>query len=389
MINDSLFDLFRRGLLVHHRNLVGLPLRMGGLGITQARDVALSAYVGSLSDTHFNQKRILGSSLEHLPLPHIEKMLDKWKASLVTDAIVEIDDEESGLSAEGSSNDTEKDEEVSLLLLSQKEKAQHFLTGLVHVNTLKKLEQVCDAHFQMVLKANQKQDSNCWTNVFPAKHLGLWMDAAPFRMALCFRLGLNIFGDSHQCSACNANVDSTGSHFGYCNKVHIRQHDGIRDFIRLEASRAHLQPLKREPLELLERFGRENERPADVLIPHLVNGQHLCIDVSIVNTYTHKSKGAQESGYCIKLMEETKRNKYESALEQMGLMFTPFVIDSFGGMGSGCDIVLDKIGVALADVDHLSKSRSITRFKSRIIFKWMTYLGYSLAEHAVYSSIEM
>jgi hypothetical protein len=30
----------------------------------------------------------------------------------------------------------------------------------------------------------------------------------------------------------------------------------------------------------------------------------------------------------------------------MGLMFTPFVIDSFGGMGSGCDIVLDKIGVA-------------------------------------------
>jgi hypothetical protein len=112
--------------------------------------------------------------------------------------------------------------------------------------------------------------------------------------------------------------------------VHICQHDGIRNFIRLEASGAHLQPLKREPLELLERFGCENERPADVLIPHLVNGQHLCIDVFILNPYIHKSKGAQESGYCIKLKEETKRNKYESALGQMLHMATTSWLRSHG-----------------------------------------------------------
>lgn len=167
----------------------------------------------------------------------------------------------------------------------------------------------------------------------------------------------------------------------YCPKVHVTQHNSIAQLIRSEATRAHLQPLLVEPRELLEVLDRGNDRPADVFIPHLIDGRHLCIDVSIVNTYSNMQGAAHKAGYNIERMEGSKRQKYEADLDRLGYAFTPFVMESFGGMGRGCDIVLEKIGSALADIDHLPRSHSISKLKSRITFKWMSSLGYSLASH--------
>ena len=100
----------------------------------------------------------------------------------------------------------------------------------------------------------------------------------------------------------------------------------LRNFLRAEARRAHLNPDPNEPLRLLERFDRPNDRPADVLIPNFIAGRDTCIDVSIVSSFTDIANAALASGYNARRAEELKRDRYEAQGDQLHMSFVPFVI---------------------------------------------------------------
>ena len=257
-------------------------------------------------------------------------------------------------------------------------KTQHVLTSHVHKKTLAHLETQGSARTKAIVKACSVDGSALWTNVFP--RFGCRFTSEEFRCALCYRLGIPLLASGGEtCLECGGVTDEFGAHISTCKALHPSHHNAIRDLLRAQADRASLRPAHNEPKGLLAMFGRDNDRPADVFIPNFLHGKDTCIDVSIVCSFTDIAKAALTAGHNITRAEEVKRDKYEAGLDRLQLAFIPFVMESMGGFGGGCNLVLHKIGRALADVERVSPEIATHRLKQLVQCKWMQMIGSSLA----------
>ena len=151
------------------------------------------------------------------------------------------------------------------------------------------------------------------------------------------------------------------------------------------AQQAHLSP-KREPCGLLAEVHRGNDRPADILIPNFSAGKTLCLDVTIVSSFSEIAKASSASGYNAERAANSKRQKYEASLEQLGYVFQPFAMESIGGMESDCFSFMSFLGDRLASVTNYSPSKATNTIKKKLSFVWQRCLGASLMDHARYSS---
>ena len=219
-------------------------------------------------------------------------------------------------------------------------------------------------------------DSSLWTDTLPTP--GCRFSPEEFRFALAYRVGMSLLEKEEMCIGCGGRADVHGIHITTCQNQHPARHNAIRNLLRAEAQRALLNP-KNEPTRLLEASGRENERPADILIPNFIHGRDTCIDVSIVSSFTDISNAAQASGYNAKRAEKLKRDKYEADVDRQHMTFSPFVMESLGGFGESCTPILQKVSRALADIDKITPSQALRRLKQRLQCRWMQLLGASLA----------
>ena len=150
--------------------------------------------------------------------------------------------------------------------------------------------------------------------------------------------------------------------------------------IYAEASRAQMQPSK-EQRQLLG-IERENERPADVLIPNYHYGHTLCVDVTIVSSFVDIHEAAKMPGYNAERAAANKVSKYGAAVEAQNMQFLPFAMESLGGLSASCTKVLEFIASSLYRIDRTSKPRAKNRLHDKLVFNWMLDLGTTLAEHA-------
>jgi hypothetical protein len=324
---------------------------MGGLGISQASKIALSAYTGSIIDTLQLQASILGADRLDID-EHAETKLRLWNQK--------------------------NEENLSLAALSNK--SQHTLTSYVHKKTFADLENSGDVRFKAIVKACAMDGSALWTNTLPVGECRF--EPHEFTFALKYRLGLPVLQREETCLGCDGKADVHGFHISTCPNQHPARHNAIRDLLRSEAKRALLDPYPREPVGLLAHVGRPNDRPGDVVIRKFIDGRDTCIDVSIVCSFTEIQNAAGKTGCNAARAEKEKRKKYETALVNKGLAFTPFVMESMGGFGSSCSLVLQLIGRSLSEVDHVSTGVAVVRLKQQIQCKWMRSLGSSLSAQA-------
>ena len=318
---------------------------MGGLGITSAHSVALSAFLASLTDTIQLHQALVGQPHINSIISLVDHNLRLWN--------------------------TQNQSSLTLDQITAATKTQQYLTTLVHKRTIEELSTVNDFHFRVIFTASRMEHSSEWITALPLKHEGLFMDSNAFRMALRFRLGVPICQNETRCSACNAIVDIYGKHFTICKAIHHGHHNAICRLLSHEAQRAHLSPIL-EPRNLVH---------VDILIPVFHGGRDTCIDVSIVSSFTDISRAISEIAYNAKRMESRKREKYEYLVTLQGLFFIPFVMESLGGFGPQCSVVIDKIGRALADVDHIRSGSAKSRLRVKLQFKWMSLLGNCFARH--------
>lgn len=361
VVDGMLAHLFHSGLDSKRRALVGLPVRMGGLGIPRAQDTAWSAYVGSISDTMDVQKLLVRG--------------EDWSDSYLEDALHSWNSIHSAAGGSVSSSD-----------LVDIRSIQHSLTNRVHNHVQSLLSNDEEAVFRATVLGCKMADSGKWTDVFPDSFSNLTMSREAFGYALRSRLGLPLFNKVSKCENCKSNVDIRGQHLASCPGIHARAHDEVRDELFKAASRAHLRPSK-EPLGLLGKLCERNqERPADVFLPAYRQGKGLCVDVTIVNSFSNIQDSATTLGYNAERAAQAKRGRYQKELENHGMLFSPFAIESLGGFHADCTEILTYIGSALSHVESGSSENITSRLKTRLNFVWQRALGQALASQAAFSS---
>jgi hypothetical protein len=362
-VDEVLFKIIGKGLDKKRRALAGLPVRMGGLGIPRAADIAASAFLGSLVDTKELQMAVcqetaaLDDALDHY--------IDIYNNTHPTVPRV-----------------------CPNSIILEIGKSQSHLTEQVHEDTLNRLKEWKEPSFKATILGCMAERSGKWTDLFPNKHRGLFMPAVAFSAALKYRLGLDIFNSQNKCSKCSRMVDTRGHHIATCPSIHVGHHNNIRNLIRDEAARAHLQPVL-EPTGLLFGSDRDHERPADVMIPDYKGGMTLCLDVTIVDSFGHLDQviapphGEEpKPGFNAKRAADLKMKKYENIVKDHGMTFLPFAMESLGGLDQNCHQILTHIGSKLAEIDKTTKEAATNRFHDKIVFTWMRNLGISLAYHA-------
>jgi hypothetical protein len=335
---------------------MGLPVKLGGLGIPQASHLAVSAFCGSFFDTVGLQLDLLGSDELDNVNSYGDNLVELWTK----------------FHGEGQDLNCLKSEIIS------HSSRQSFLTDLVHSRTLKHLRHNGDGQFLATVSAVTASDSGIWTLVLPKHHPNTIMDSLSYSSCIKFRYGLAILDKPIPCENCSDTVDVYGHHLDTCSGAHHRHHDAIRDLLHSEARRAQL-PASREPKNLLESDEFNQQRPADVYIPSFTGPRDACIDVSIVSSFTHLDKAIKEPGFNAARAAGLKMSKYKSSCNQANLNFMPFVLESVGGFDAGCDKILKAIGRALGDIDRMDYGTATHLLKRRISFKWQWELGNSLA----------
>lgn len=350
MVHASLENLFDSSLDPARRDLVNLPLKLGGLGIPKASFIAMSAFLGGYFDSFKLQNTLLKVDTDDIEAsPELLGLVTRWNACHRPSA------------------------DITLPELITHKKVQQWLTSKVHEQVLERLKTVEVGLFPKVLRGNLLSGGALWTDVVPSPQLNQTMDSGAFRAALRFRLGLHQYPSNVKCDTCRRkNADILGIHTSICPGIHHQQHNVVRDVL-MSATRQAQMNSEREPPGLLQRIGRPHDRPADIYLPDYRMGRGLCVDVSIVSSYGHAA--VPTPGHQASLAVKRKRDQYDDACRRCGMDFQPFVMETMGGFHSECDNLLKTIGRKLSELSGSSPVEATRRLQARLSFRWARELG--------------
>ena len=138
----------------------------------------------------------------------------------------------------------------------------------------------------------------------------------------------------------------------------------LRDAVFQTAATANLAPQKEERALL----PGTDSRPADILIPYWSQGHDLAIDVTVVNPLRLDlaARSAEEAGHGLQTAYNTKWRKYGEKCEEEGLVFCPFVLDTFGAWHSRAVTETKKLGQALARSTGQCDSEAVSHLFQRL-----------------------
>ena len=290
-----------------------LPVRLGGLGIRSAVEVASSAFLASAHSSSELVNAILPTSFRSLPAPFMDEALSCWsrghdlpppegtaackqrswdgvRAAFVADRLLE-----------GAANDEER---ARLLSVSTKE-------------------------------------SGAWLRALPVSGMGLRMDDSTVRVAVGLRLGTAVCGP-HSCQRCGATVDALGRHALSCKRSEGRhqRHAAINDIVKRGLTSAHI-PSRLEPTGLMRSDGK---RPDGATLAPWKSGCLLVWDATCPDTLaaSYRVYATSMSGKVAAAAEEKKIEKYQNL--PPGHLFVPIAIETLGAIGPRSLALLRELG---------------------------------------------
>ena len=226
-----------------------LPVRLGGLGIRSATDIAPSAFLASYHAVSELVSVILPPSLRPSSSVFVNEAVAVWSQGHDLDPPIGVnackqklwDSVRCKVTAEALLQSASSDEDCARLLV---------------VST---------------------KESGAWLHALPITTLGLRMDDESVRIAVGLRLGTAICGP-HQCCHCGFTVDTLGRHALSCKSSQGRhyRHAALNDIISRALSSARI-PSRLEPTGLARTDGK---RPDGMTLAPWSSGKLLVWDVT-------------------------------------------------------------------------------------------------------------
>lgn len=302
-----------------------LPVREGGLGVRKVAMLATSAFLASAAGTLHIQEQILAGCPGTI-VPYVNDFADHW-ASLSKVA---------PLQAPLSSKQATWDEHLILV-----DKALLWSSVTDHASLAR-------------LHAVSAQHSGDWLHALPISSCGLRLDDEAVRVAVGFRLGVNLCVP-HTCP-CGSQVDARGLHGLSCRLAHGRlaRHHALNDLVWRALSTAGV-PSTKEPVGLLRDDGK---RPDGLTLIPWSQGKSVAWDVTVIHSLADSYIASYLSpGDASELAATRKIEKYVSL--PAAYIFQPIAFETLGAINESGISFLRDVGRRLSAV---SGDRRATEF---------------------------
>ena len=312
VLRSALSDIANVALPEESWTQASLPVDLGGLGLRRAEDIALPAFLSSISASS-PLVRIILTPLD-VAEPGNEDALEEWIARAGPDTTFPED--------------------------ARKQKQWDRPMAAFQQGTL--LSQADQASRARLLAASAPR-SGCWIHAIPVPALGTHLDPDSLRVAISLRIGTRVC-EPHRCR-CGARADEKGYHLLSCrlNAGRFPRHTALNDGIARALRKAGL-PSVLEPPGLDRGDGK---RPDGITLAPFSRGMSLCWDSTCVNTYAESAlnNSALEPGAAASAAEESKKKKYRGLTDRF--IFAPLGFETSGVFGPEAHKTILDIGTRL------------------------------------------
>ena len=302
-----------------------LPVKMGGLGIRSAVQLAPSAFLASAAASSALVHHIVPPVLHGSPIPNWEDAMDHW--------------------SEGHS------EAPPERLVQHRQKIWDTIKISVSANLL--LETAPDPRARARLLASRVKESGVWLNVLPISSLGLRMDDSTIRVAVGLRLGAPLCRP-HKCHHCGVEVDCLATHGLSCRWSEGRhhRHAAINNIVHRSLTSAKI-PARLEPSGL---YRSDGKRPDGISLVPWRREKLLVWDATCPDTFapSYSASATSEAGAVATQAEERKEAKYVH-LNSVHT-FTPVAIETSGVFGPKTMRFVRELGQRLERVTGEARS---------------------------------
>jgi hypothetical protein len=349
-IEDYLSDhiLGKKTINVNTMDQIGLPVKLGGLGIPSANKVGPAAFTGSVAQS-LKLQRLLTNTVVTLPRPEFDLELN-------------------------SLSDTYKMEmKLSLTSLESQSKPQQFISNLINESVLESLLERSDPRNAARLRALSMDCAGDWLFALPlaGPNNSLIFESSVFKNALCYRLGIALYKfNNGKCPACKDGIlDPLGDHASICSGKYgkIWRHNKIAKRIYSELVNSGFSA-REEVRGLLDEDGK---KPADILVQEWNSSYYAtCFDISVASPVISSQvmKCSKNAGLAIADGEKAKYRKYlkicEEATPKLG--FYPLIFNSFGGASEKVMSLLKRIAHLIHERDNIELSIALNRIRQRL-----------------------
>lgn len=291
-----------------------LPVRLGGLGITMSKDIALPAFISSLHSVC----GLVEGILNDIPLPEnneLQAAEEDWRStglSLAEGVNVCRQSAWSGPRSEAA--------------------AAELLEGADQISRARLVAAAC-------------RESGLWLHTLPTLTLGTLLDPESFRIAIALRVGATVC-EPHACR-CGRRMDARGLHGLSCKYSAGRhpRHAALNDVIRRGLQSAGI-PSVLEPPGVDRGDGK---RPDGITVFPFSNGKGLCWDATCIDTYAESVvvNSAMSAGFAARGAEERKRRKYATLGTRF--RFEPVAVETTGVYGESTGVLISEIGRRISE----------------------------------------
>ena len=138
----------------------------------------------------------------------------------------------------------------------------------------------------------------------------------------------------------------------------------LRDALYQAAATANLAPRKEEAALL----PGNNDRPADVLIPHWAGGRDCALDVTVASPLlpSRVAQSAETPGHTLSEAFSRKCRQTLEACEREGIVFIPLPVETLGGWHDRAVEQIKKLGRAVARSSGREEDEAIRHLFQRL-----------------------
>ena len=216
--------------------------------------------------------------------------------------------------------------------------SQRILSQKIDDARLKNLKEMCkDSPRDMaIINALNTPHSRGFLNVSPSVRAGWLLRSEQFSAIVKYQLCSPVYESDFTCPACNQKADKWSDHSLVCASYpeRVNRHDNVRNFLVSLASEAGLAPV-REPRFLVPGSDR---RPGDLLLPAFTDRGHgqgyqdTLVDVVLSSTTRGDvvTKNAESPGKAAAMAHDRKLRLMGEQCAREGFVLVPFSVESTG-----------------------------------------------------------
>ena len=292
-----------------------LPVRIGGLGIRLASQLAPSAFLASAMGTRQLQDAILLQCSTAADLS-VDKALSFWSTGHNIDAPTET------------------------TVRSQKS-WDYPIVQLCHTRLVESLPNATDRARLLAVSVKRSSD---WLHALPISSCGLFLEDEAVRISVGLRLGAKLC-EPHACP-CGAQVDALGLHSLSCRRSagRLSRHHNINDIIWRALTKAGV-PSTKEPYGLSRTDGK---RPDGLTLIPWSSGKCAIWDVTVIDTFAHSYLNVTSvtAGGAAEIAAARKLDKYRDLAS--GYEVIPVAMETMGPANPGGADFINGIGRQIA-----------------------------------------